>query len=295
MTLLITLGLSFLASYQLVVEQDIVSSLELKSKKERDAYRFFHEKSGFMKHVFIFDEGLLPPERAKLDEIMTQNLYQKKNLLSFDTEQSQALGDLLGSLSPETIHGHFQADYIDLVVAKAQELAALPGSGLLLTELAQDPFGLKELVLQQMGIAMPSSQKVITFIRTTPLDYEKTAVVFDHLVHLGKKIAFIGGDFFSLSNYQAIYYDINFCIGLSLILNLALFYFFCRQLNLVVLLALGTALSYATGLGLLRIFYAQIYAIALAFSSTFIGFNNEYLVHFSGLKVHEKGSNKIGL
>ena len=232
MTLLITLGLSFLASYQLVVEQDIVSSLELKSKKERDAYRFFHEKSGFMKHVFIFDEGLLPPERAKLDEIMTQNLYQKKNLLSFDTEQSQALGDLLGSLSPETIHGHFQADYIDLVVAKAQELAALPGSGLLLTELAQDPFGLKELVLQQMGIAMPSSQKVITFIRTTPLDYEKTAVVFDHLVHLGKKIAFIGGDFFSLSNYQAIYYDINFCIGLSLILNLALFYFFCRHTSI---------------------------------------------------------------
>jgi hypothetical protein len=78
-------------------------------------------------------------------------------------------------------------------------------------------------------------------------------------------------------------------------LSLAVFFLFNGRWALVGLLLLGTAVSYLTGLLAIRAFYAQVFAVVLAYTSTFVGFNNESLVHLSGLEGRDARRSLLGV
>ena len=61
------------------------------------------------------------------------------------------------------------------------------------------------------------------------------------------------------------------------------------------LLVLGTGVSYLTGLLAIRAFYAQVFAVVLAYTSTFVGYNNESLVHLSGIEERDARQSFLGV
>jgi hypothetical protein len=136
---------------------------------------------------------------------------------------------------------------------------------------------------------------VQVFERRGPLDFARVEPVYNSLVAADRRVHWIGGDFFALENYLTIKRDIWLCSVVSLILCGFVFIYFCQSTWLLVVLAIGTWYSLAAGLFVVEIFYDSVYSIVMAFTSTFIGFNNEYLIHLSGFDKHEWRKHITGL
>jgi hypothetical protein len=85
------------------------------------------------------------------------------------------------------------------------------------------------------------------------------------------------------------------CSTLTLLLNLVVFFLFTGRWALVGLLLAGTAISYLTGLLAIRAFYAQVFAVVVAYTSTFVGYNNEALVHLCGIDAREARRSLLGV
>jgi hypothetical protein len=128
-----------------------------------------------------------------------------------------------------------------------------------------------------------------------PLDYERVAQVYDVLASLSPRVHFIGGDFFALENYRAVKHDILVCSTLSLVLTLLVFFALTARWVLLALLFFGSVVSYLTGVLAIRLFYGEIYAVVLAYTSTFVGFNNESLVHLAGVDLGRRDRSLLGI
>lgn len=265
------------------LDDDPIRSLGGRSGLVDRVFSNFHQRSFFLNKAF-FDVTLLQPaERDVLFSWLAEAGYEPSTAPQADPLEIA-----------ERLLVHVPADQIrakltpEVVQARGEQLmrwAMLPGGGAFLEQAARDPFGLQELVLDYFAQLLPPRDGVDIRAFDAPpvLSYDRVGTLYDRLVTLEDRVHFIGGDFFSLENYRAIQTDVGFCASLTLILNLILFFLFTRRLVLPGILVAGSALSYVFGFFLVSLFYDKIYAVVLAFTSTFVSFNNEALVHVSGM------------
>jgi hypothetical protein len=274
------------------LEDDPIRSLGLTSDFENDAFKIYHENSFFNKKIFIDVTDLSAEELKTVETATTSAHYTPVPTPQIDT---QDLWNLVSQIPPADIERALSDTAIARRAEKLFSYALLPGSDAILHRAESDPFGLLDILNQKLAALVPPNDGRIVRAYQSPqlLSYNETGKLYDLLQKLEGKLSFIGGDFYSLENYRAVNSDVTLCATLALLLNFALFYFFTRRISLLVLLGAGSVVSYITGFFAVGVFYGTIYAIVIAFTSTFVGFNNESLVHLSGLERSlESGGNK---
>ena len=147
-----------------------------------------------------------------------------------------------------------------------------------------DPFGLSEALGERLRpAAVADGPRIVSFLAPATVDYARTERVLDVLAPFGERLPALGTELFAYDNYVTIRSDISRSLMIAVPLTLVVFLAFCRSWRGLVFLAVGSVISYAAGLAAVRLTGGGIYGLVLAFTSTFIGFNNEYLVHLSGL------------
>ena len=289
----------------LTIEQDILHAVASQNADEVSLFKSFEKRSVYKDKIFILVKS---NEELAQDGVTLSKLLEEAGYAPYDESGAageQTLSDffcLVPFFFPEGIDQFVSSAALGQRVDLLARAASLPGGGALLTLARKDPFGLasamRDAMLRQFtaGHGAPVALKQLKiYARKAPLDYGKIGPLYHFLQDNERSLAFIGGDLFAYENYAAVNHDINWVVWLSLVLNLALFFYFCPYPRMMLFLAGGTLLSYAGGLCALRFFYPYMYAIVIVFTSTFVGFNNEYLVHFSGLKREHIWRHIIGL
>ena len=265
---------------RLVFEQDLLRALDRNYPDKSEVFRNF-QGDNFASNKIFLDIGRPGPDFwTKLASLG----YQPSQL--FDVK-ARGLQQVL-SLTPYLAQVSSTAlapDHLAARLEKIVNLAFTPGTGEYLQTLATDPLGLTELILaSQADLQTTEQSQVLVFERRGPLDFDKVAALQRYLeTHIATG-AWTGGDFFALENYRAVKFDIMICSTLSLIAGLLIFYYLCPNLILLAILFVGTAVSYLVGLAVLSLVFATVFTIVLTFTSTFVSFNNEYLIHFSGIR-----------
>lgn len=265
------------------IDDDPIRSLGGRTGFADRVFSHYHSDSFFLKKAFFDVTRLDHTERDQLRLWLDEAGYKAAELPKVDPVA------LAGSLLLHVPHDLIRARLSPEALQKrAQQLlgwATLPGGDVFLMQAAQDPLGLNELVLGRFAPLLPPRDNAELNVYESPdvLSYDRVGALYDKLQTFGDRVWFIGGDFFSLENYRSVQSDVAFCATLTLLLNLALFFFFTRRLVLPGILIAGSLVSYVFGFFAIALFYDKIYAVVLAFTSTFVSFNNEALVHFSGM------------
>ena len=282
---------SYILGDRLNLSQDIVSSLNSGNKFKDGVYATYHEKGFFKNKIFIKSTDPLPD---KTIETLNNNGYVEDSLVDLSAFTTLPATKLVSQLTKEQREKISSEEYLN---HRAQEILAfisLPGGAESIRLIRQDPLGIIPIYMLPLQPVPQGTTTVSVYRRTGDLDYGQIGQIYNELASV-KDLLFIGNDLFSYENYLAVSSDIKSLILLSTLLNLALFFLLCRNYRLLLFLVAGTLVSYISGLALVRIFYSEIYALVFAFTSTFIGFNNEYLVHLSGLSKNRSLSSFTGI
>ncbi len=292
-------GALFLAVRErFVLEDDPVRSLRSRDPKAAKLFDAYQERSLFKEKIFVDFSKLSEKEAADLEGVLKQARYTPTTI--FPRPAPEALAPLLPLLPVEALQAHLSDEALEKRAQEALSFAMLPGGSGYLAQLEKDPLGLGTLLFTHFatsllagdnGAEAPADLRV--YQSPSPLKYDEVEVAYNALLALGDKVHFIGGDFYSYENYKAVYRDVFVCSTLSLILNLALFFIFTRRWTPLALLFVGSIISYLAGLLAVGLVYERIFSLALAFTSTFVGFNNEYLVHLSGIEEGERKQHSI--
>ncbi|HEX9051270.1 MAG TPA: hypothetical protein VF841_12130 [Anaeromyxobacter sp.] len=293
--LVATALLSIVVARTLSLDDDPIRSLTDPDPAVAALFERFQERSPFRGRIFV-ETGALPSrDREALEARLAGAGYVEEPL--FRAPPPQEVLALAPLLPADDLRALLGDDAVRRRADEAASVAGLPGGDGYLAALEADPAMLGPALLARLsgprgggGGAAPR-----VFRSPSPMDYERAGEVYDALVALGPAVHFIGGDFFAVENYRAVKRDMVLCSTLSLVLSLAVFFLFNGRWALVGLLLLGTAVSYLTGLLAIRAFYAQVFAVVLAYTSTFVGFNNESLVHLSGIEERDARRSLLGV
>jgi hypothetical protein len=300
----ITLVLYLWGSRDFTLEQDILRSIYNPSQQEKKVFDFYQKHSVYQDKIFIvFHEGIDDELKSAVETRLAAAGYRPfASSLKERSSNAAALMRLMPFLYPEGVPGLLDPAVLAAKAEKIERYLTLPGAGKIWENLKQDPLLVSEQMLPEAlrrfaaaGDKAAPMKPVLIYERHSALEYEKIAPLYDFLMAHADKVGFMGGDLFAYENYRAINDDIIFSVSLSLVLNLILFALICPTPRLLVFLTAGTLLSYFSGLCLTRLFYPYIYSIVLVFTSSFIGFNNEYLVHFSGITPEKRAKAALGL
>ena len=287
---------TWFGSQGLVIAEDPIAALKDKEPIRHAIFSLFFDKGPFKGKLFVETTALSPVEIEDLDATMAREGYHLAPGGTAAVDPSpQASADLvkLAALLPERdLRARLADAELDRRVDQARSAAALPGGTAFLHEMEIDPFMLRPLVATAVLPAPTGSgnqTRIRVYLSPAVTSFPAIGRAYEKLQTFGDRIHYIGGDLFAYENYRAVKSDITFCILVSIPLNLLLFFLFVRSWVFLVFFIFGSFLSYATGLVAVRAFYSEVYSLVLAFTSTFVGFNNEYLVHLSGLdKSHAK-------
>jgi hypothetical protein len=293
--LLATALLSVVVARTLSLDDDPIRSLTHPDPAVAALFDRFQERSPFRGRIFVDMGALSARDREALEARLRDAGYREEPL--FLPPPPGAVLALAPLLPADELRALLGEDAIRRRADEAFSVAALPGGDAYLAALEGDPALLGPALLARLsggagggGVGAPRA-----FKSPSPMDYERVGEVYDALVALGPAVHFIGGDFFAVENYRAVKRDMLVCSTLTLVLNLAVFFLFTGRWALVGLLLLGTAVSYLTGLLAIRAFYAQVFAVVLAYTSTFVGYNNEALVHLSGIDARDARRSLLGV
>ncbi len=307
----LTLGAFFYARERLFLENDLVSSLKAGDADLAAVFERFHGSGLFRGKIFLDLAKVSDEDRVHVSALLAQEGFKPISLVALPQEP-QAMADAARNLAlhlPQHTLARVVSD--DALAFRAEEILStllLPG-GEAFGDLAKsDPLGLLPLTLQAFwGTAESPSSKlsasqdgpsgnsqVRAYLSPRPLDFEKIARVHDALSKTNGA-HFIGEDFFAYENYAIVRRDILVCTLLGLPLNLLLYLFFVRDRRFLFFTLAGNIVSYAWGLFFGTLFFQGLYGVALAFTTTFLSFNNESLVHLAGVDANATRDKKLGL
>jgi hypothetical protein len=286
------LALAALRSFSL--EDDPIGALVHPDPAAAALFERYQSRSPFKGRVFLATDALSPAERDGLEGALRAAGYVEEP--AFAPPAPAALLALAPLLPAADLERLLSEPALAARADEALALAALPAGEAALALVQADPAGLGPALLARLGAGGGGGAgRVRVFRSPSPLAYEAVEAVHDRLLALGDRVGFVGADFFAVENWRAARRDMAVCSILSLVLNLALFWAFARRWALVALLAAGSVVSYLAGLLAVRAFYPQVYGLVLAYTSTFVGFNNESLVHLSGLPRGRRGAALLGV
>ncbi len=291
--------LFFIVQARFVLDDDPIRSLRAQGGPEAELFDRYHEKSVFDGKVFLEVSRLTDEELTGLRKLLEETGYKPASLFAPPTGVQMA--SFLPLLPQETVAQALTDEAVDKRADEALSFAFLPGGAAFLGQMKQDPLGLGQAFLKEtldtLGFARPDdggrpAGRILAYDSPSPIVYDQVGRLYDRLRELGDRVNFIGADFYAYESYRDAQRDILVCTILSTLVNLALFFFFTRRLGPMVLLLVGSGISYLSGILVVGLFYERVFAVVLAFASTFVGFNNEYLVHLSALP---QGSGKKSL
>lgn len=281
-------GLLFLVvKERFVIDDDPIRSLRAQGGPEAELFDRYHEKSVFDGKVFIEVSRLTEAELAPLQALLKDIGYTPAKL--FTPPSPAQMTSFLPLIPAGEVARALGDEAIDARAAEALSFALLPGGGAFLGQVEQDPFGLGQAFLKRtlatlgFSAAAAPAARILAYESPSPIVYDEVGRLYGALTSLGERVHFIGADFYAYESYRDAQRDIVVCTALSTLVNLLLFLFFTRRLGPMVLLFVGSAVSYLSGVLVVGLFYERVFAVVLAFASTFVGFNNEYLVHLSAL------------
>lgn len=289
-------GLLGLIARGITLEQDPVKSLADPDPVRAELFERYQKKNPLKGRLFVEAPGLEAAQRHLLDGELARAGYREIPLWA--PPSPAELASLAPILPAERVAALLSDEAMRARASGVVELASLPGTAAVLETAQADPLGLGQEVAAQLGFSPRGGQAgapVRIFERNQPLDYSKIGVLYERLAAMGDEVRFIGGDFFSYENYLAVQHDIVVISALSVALNLVIFYGFTGRWALLGLLFLGSAISYLTGLLGTWLVYADIQAVVLAYTSTFVGFNNESLVHLAGVDARRRRTTILGI
>lgn len=282
------LALGLYAWKHLKIEQDVVASIE-KSRPEEAA--IFHKLQGsgfFQNQIFIRmnreDEGLYQELLSKLN----QSGYQLTRPFEPKIDNPRELYALIPFLPDDVLTRLLSDEHQEELLKKLRSLLSAPGGIGMVKLLKDDPLFLSMEIPKLVLGKGKASQSPLIAKREGDIDWEKTRELYAFVKSHDQDLSFVGGDFFALENYDAVHHDIMICSSLSLILSLIIFRYFCRQWSLLAFLICGTAISSVIGLIVAETIDGALYGLVLAFTSTFVSFNNETLVHLAGLDLKHR-------
>lgn len=303
------------------LENDLVQSFEGSSTSQSaQIVKAYQKLTPFQDRLFI-DWGALQasnPEALRLLETLKNQGFRVDDPLNKDPQEpsSSAQDSLPLSLALALREVPLMATLGDAALeTRATDVvsfAMMPGGTSSLEAVKSDPLGL-QLVLGtsllnmavQLGSgasvdpAIPANKelpsRVQMFRAPANVDYEQIAPVYKVLEELKNEIRFIGAPLFAYENYLAVRHDIELCTTISILFNALLFFVFIRRPSFILFAVVGSLVSYVTGLALVELFYVKVYGVVIAFTSTFLGFNNEYLIHLSGLEDVNSRETKVSL
>lgn len=291
---LLVIGGLGLAVRDITLEQDPVRSLADPDPVRAQLFSDYQTKNPLQGKVFVEATDQDAASRSRLGRAFAQAGYREVSFF-----QPPPIGELVALaplLPPDEVEGLLSDEAMRRRAATVVELATLPGTATYLETVVADPLGLAPAVAVRLGLAPGAEARPVrVFKREGPLDYDRIGALSEQLSAISPKVHFIGGDFFSFENYQAVQHDIVVNSVLSLVLNLIIFYGFTARWALLGLLLAGSVVSYLTGLLSTWFFYADIQAVVLAYTSTFVGFNNESLVHLAGIEEQRRRTTLLGI
>ncbi len=294
LALVLTMALGLVSWRHLKIEQDVVASIE-KSRPEETA--IFHKLQGsgfFQNQVFIH---MISEDPALHDQVMQKLRATGYDLSApFEAHMSSPrdLYKLLPFL-PEAVRNELLSQtHQDQTLTLLKSWMNAPGGLGLAKLLAEDPL-LLSMALPKLIQGDPAIRDHPPLVakRSGDINWEKTRELYNFVKAHDHELSFISGDFFALENYDAVRHDIMVCSLLSIVLSLIVFRYFCPQWSLLGFLLAGTAMSSVVGLLLAEVVDGAIYGLVLAFTSTFVSFNNETLVHLSGIDLKDKDKRSI--
>ena len=277
------------------LEHDPIRALSDPDPVRAALFEAYQRASVFRERVFVEDGALGEMDRMRLQEALRTAGYEQ--IPVFERPDREQVLRLAVLLTPSDLRALLDDVTIDARAQEAISFAMLPGGDAYLEEIEADPLGLAPaLATRLLDNAGASGGGAIRAYRgPRPIDFPRVEPVYDMLRSLSPPVHFIGGDFFAVENYRAILRDILVCSIVSLAITLAIFSLFTRRWTLLGLLLLGSLVSYLVGLLGLRVFHAEVYAVVLAYTSTFVTFNNEALVHLSGIEASRRRGQLVGI
>jgi hypothetical protein len=289
-------ALSVLVARTFTLDDDPIRSLTHPDPDLAALFDRLQSNSPFRGRIFLETVALTSAERDALALTVRDAGYREASLLAMPSPTQ--LIELAPMLPAEDLRALWTDGAIRARANEALSIAALPGGDAYLATLEADPGGLSGAVAARLlggGGSSRAVRPMHVFTSPVPLDYERVGEVYDALVAHGDRVHFIGTDFFAVENYRAVRRDILVCSTLTFVLNLAVFLLFRARWALLGVLFVGTIVSYLTGLLAIRAFYAEIFAVVLAYTSTFVGFNNEALVHLAGIDEERRHRTLLGI
>lgn len=292
--LLVAAGLAVLLRGT-TLEHDPIRALSDPDPVRAALFDAYQQASVFRERVLVEDGALGEADRARLQETLRAAGYEE--IPVFERPAREQVLRLASLLPPPDLRALLDDVTIEARAEEAISVAMLPGGDAYLREIEADPLGLAPaLATRLLGNAGAQEGGAMRAYRgPRPIDFPRVEPAYDMLKSMSPPVYFIGGDFFAVENYRAIFRDILVCSIVSLAVTLGIFSFFTRRWTLVGLLLLGSLISSMVGLLGLRLFYADVFAVVIAYTSTFVTFNNEALVHLSGIEASRRKGQLIGI
>lgn len=298
--LLIISTYSIFKATNLDINNNLISSIKNQDTEIENIFNKYNEENLLNNRLFISVKNTKNTDKInEIDIILNKIGYQKKDM--FSTNLNLDLKEYITLLPNSLIQNIFQKEYVEKRKNEIVSLLNLPGTSNYFEYISKDPLGLELLIYNYFSNTFSSNNntnekhKIYQYIKTKEVNPEDYQDFYTFLTLNQDKFSAIGSGLYEFENYITVKSDIKLCIILSLIINLIIFFVFIRNIKFLILLLFGSIISYLIGIFFVSIFYTSIFAIVLAFTSTFISFNNEYLVHFSALNSKTKKMNYIGL
>lgn len=313
---LLTLVAFLFARERLVLENDLVSSLKSRDPDLGAVFERFHGSSLFRGKIFLDVSKLEKGALTGLEALLKKEGYTPTSLVSLP-QAPEAMAEFSRGLAlhlpPETLARAVSEEALSARFNDILSAVLLPGGEGFVSLIAADPLGLAPLSMQgfSSGARLQSENQkgenttsedlnfmsvddVRVFLSPRPMDFEKIARVHEAALNT-KGLHFIGEDFFAYENYAIVKRDILVCTLLGLPLNILLYFLFVRNRRFLFFTLAGNLVSYVWGLFFGTLFFHGLYGVALAFTTTFLSFNNESLVHLAGIDGKASRDKKLGL
>lgn len=298
LALLVILSILNLKNFE--INDNLISSIKSKNQEIEHVFNTFNNKNYLNERIFVsIQKEANDNDINELIQALKRIGYNKKEFLN--TEIKLDIKEYINLLPIETLNNIFSEKYLTDRCKEIISFSNLPGTSNYFNYVLNDPLGINFIIFNYFLQFFSSQEKtntierIIQFTKSDEIKIELFSEVYDLVKSKKDKFYIIGNELYKYENYLAVKRDIKLCVMLSLIINILIFIAFIRNIKFLILLILGSVLSYLTGLLFVSLFYTSIFAIVIAFTSTFISFNNEYLVHFSGLNTKTKKMNYIGL
>jgi hypothetical protein len=263
----LTAALFFVVQHRFVLEDDPVRSLRQQDSHAARVFDRYHEHSVFQGKVFIDFAGIGNEDARELERLLAEAHYVPTRMI--EPPAPEAMLAMLPLIPAESLRQSLSDEAVDARAQQALSFALLPGGAGYLAQVEKDPFGLGPRFLQQtlgtlgFSAASAGNEQLRIYKSPTPISYDQVGKVYDKLVGLGPQVHFIGGDFFAYENYKAAQRDVMVCSTLTLAINLLLFLFFTRRFKPMLILGVGSVVSYLTGVLAVGFFYDSISAVVL--------------------------------